>query len=448
VPTLTIGSVDNTLDYIDQASFLGLRALGHGPVIQFTWIYTRDVDLDGLRRFQRNLGQGLLGRRIERSPLPFGRHRWIAWPGPADIDVASSVRPRSEVQIWLDEQAALPIDPEFGPPWRLTVQPISGGGAAVSLVLSHTVADGVGATIAVVEAVNGVNRNLGYPAAVRSSKIAALLADSRGFIRDIPSMFRAAVAAARVARSQGDAISASVRESKIKEAGSDQPVTISMVTVYADAELWDSRAAELGGTPTSLFIGLTCRLGWRLGWLNDQGVVGITVPVNDRTEGDTRGNALTQVSMTVDPAEVYTDLSTVRADLKTALTTLGDVRHELLTPLPLVPLVPKAVARRLEGMIISTGVIGSSNLGQFDPAANRPDGTDADLFAVRMAETLTRADVRRTGGSFFPVVTGRVNGQIFISIGYTNAEDTTTRADVTKWVRETLEDFGLTARIE
>ena len=440
--------MDNTLDYIDQASFLGLRALGHGPVIQFTWIYTRDVDLDGLRRFHRNLGHGLLGRRIERSPLPFGRHRWIAWPGPADIDVASSARPRSEVQIWLDEQAALPIDPEFGPPWRLTVQPITGGGAAVSLVLSHTVADGVGATIAVVEAANGANRNLGYPAAVRSSKIAALLADSRIFVRDIPSMFRAAIAAARVVRSQGDAISTSVRDSKIKEAGSDQPVTISMVTVYADAELWDSRAAELGGTPTSLFIGLTCRLGWRLGWLNNQGVVEITVPVNDRTDGDTRGNALTQVSMTVDPAEVYTDLSMVRADLKTALTTLGDVRHELLTPLPLVPLVPKAVARRLEGMIISTGVIGSSNLGQFDPAANRPDGTDADLFAVRMAEALTRADVRRTGGSFFPVVTGRVNGRIFISVGYTNADDTTTRADVTKWVRETLEDFGLTARIE
>jgi hypothetical protein len=152
--------------------------------------------------------------------------------------------------------------------------------------------------------------------------------------------------------------------------------------------------------------------------------------------------------MTVDPTGVYTDLSEVRADLKTALTTLGDARHELLTPLPLVPLVPKAVARRLEGMIISTGVIGSSNLGQFDPAANRPDGTDADLFAARMAESLTRADVRRTGGSFFPVVTGRVNGQIFISIGYTDADDTTTRADVTQWVRDTLEDFGLTARIE
>ena len=440
--------MDNTLDYIDQASFLGLRALGHGPVIQFTWIYNRDVDLDEVRRFHTNLGQGLLGRRIARSPLPFGRHRWIAWPGPADIDLADRPRPRSELTSWIDEQATLPIDPECGPSWRLAVQPFVEGGAAVSLVLSHTVADGVGATIAVVEAVNGVDRNLGYPAAVRTSKTAALLGDSRQFLRDIPAMFTAAVAAARVARSRGDALSASVRESKVKQAGSDRPVTIPMVTVYADAELWDSRAAELGGTPTSLFIGLTCRLGWRLGWLNDQGVVEITVPVNDRTEGDTRGNALTQVSMTVDPTEVYTDLSEVRADLKTALTTLGEARHELLTPLPLVPLVPKAVARRLEGMIISTGVIGSSNLGQFDPAANRPDGTDADLFAVRMAESLTRADVRRTGGSFFPVVTGRVNGQIFISIGYTNADDTTTRADVTQWVRDTLEDFGLTARIE
>jgi len=89
--------MDNTLDYIDQASFLGLRALGHGPVIQFSWIYGHDVDLDALRRFHHNLGRGLLGRRIQRSPLPFGRHRWIAWPGPADIAVEAAALPRSEV---------------------------------------------------------------------------------------------------------------------------------------------------------------------------------------------------------------------------------------------------------------------------------------------------------------------------------------------------------------
>ena len=152
--------------------------------------------------------------------------------------------------------------------------------------------------------------------------------------------------------------------------------------------------------------------------------------------------------MKVDPARVCEDLSTVRSDVKAALSTLGEARHELLTPLPLVPVVPKAAARRLEGMVINTGVIGSSNLGEVAPDANRPDGTDADFFAVRMAEALTTADIRRTRGIFFPVATGRVRGTIFMSIGYTNADNTTTRADLTRSVRDTLEDFGLTARIE
>src|SRR5690349_16731800 len=74
---------DNTIDLGDQASFTGLRALGRGPLIQYTWIYEHPIDLDGLRRLHRNLGSGgLLGRRIERSPLPFGRHRWVRSTGP------------------------------------------------------------------------------------------------------------------------------------------------------------------------------------------------------------------------------------------------------------------------------------------------------------------------------------------------------------------------------
>lgn len=440
--------MDNVLDYMDQASFLGLRALGRGPVIQLTWIYEHSVDYDALRRFQRNLGRGLLGRRIERSPLPFGRHRWLAWSGPAGLDVATGPVPRVAVHTWFDEQATLPIDPEYGPTWRLAVCPTVEGGAAVSLVLSHTVADGVGVALSVVDAAKGVGRDLGYPAVGRSAKVAAMLADSRQLIRDVPAMVRAVMALPRLARNSGDAISGSVRETEADAGGRDRRVEPAMVTVYADAEQWDRRAAELGGTPTSLFIGLTGRLGGRLGWVDDRGLVEISVPVNERTADDTRGNALTQVSVTVDPERVAQDLSKVRAELKAALASRSDVRHDLLAPLPLVPLVPKALARRLEGVIISAGVIGSSNLGEFDPAANRPDGTDADHFALRMAENLTLADVRRTGGSFFPVVTGRIKGQIFISIGYTNAENTMTREQVIEWVRATLDDFGLSAHIE
>ena len=440
--------MDNTLDYIDQASFLGLRALGHAPVIQYTWIYEHDVDLGALRRFHRNLGRGLLGRRIERSPLPFGRHRWIAWPGPRDLDLVSVAVPRAEVYRWVDDQAALPIDPEYGPSFRLAVQPISEGGAAVTLVLSHTVADGVGGVLAVVDAVKGIDANFGYPVTARSRKVSALLADVRQTLRDIPAMLRAAVAASRLTRTRRDDISSSVRETKSIESGPDHPVQHAMVTAYVDTGQWDRRAAELGGTSTSMFIGLTARLGGRLGWVNDQGLVDVTVPVNERTAGDTRGNALTQVSMPLDPENVCSDLSPVRTGLKTALTTLGQARHELLTPLPLVPLVPRAVARRLEGMVLRNGVVGSSNLGELDPAANRPDGTDAEFFAVRLSENLTTADIRRTGGSFFPILTGRVNGKVFITVGYTNAQATTSREELMQCVRDALAEFGVSGRIE
>ncbi len=47
-----------------------------GRSLQVGWLYEHAVDFDELKRFHYNLGYGLLGRLIERSPLPFGRHRW------------------------------------------------------------------------------------------------------------------------------------------------------------------------------------------------------------------------------------------------------------------------------------------------------------------------------------------------------------------------------------
>ncbi|EUA24602.1 hypothetical protein I552_3865 [Mycobacterium xenopi 3993] len=61
----------------DQALFAAGRAAGLKLVTQVVWIYEHAIDFDGLKRFHHNLGYGLLGRRIECSPLPFGRHRWV-----------------------------------------------------------------------------------------------------------------------------------------------------------------------------------------------------------------------------------------------------------------------------------------------------------------------------------------------------------------------------------
>src|ERR1700757_3264723 len=115
----TVYAVDNRLAHMDQVSFLGLRALGYGALVQFNWIYNRPANIAGLRRFHRNLGYGLLGRRVQRSPLPFARDRWVFSRGPADVDIAETPRPRADLSAWTYERACLALDPEYGPSCHL-----------------------------------------------------------------------------------------------------------------------------------------------------------------------------------------------------------------------------------------------------------------------------------------------------------------------------------------
>jgi hypothetical protein len=152
---------DNRLAFVDHGLFTQHHAIGRNLVIQCVWVYEHAIDFDGVRRFHHNLGRGLLGRRIERSPLPFARHHWVLDRGPSDIDIDESARPRAELSDWADERAQLSIDPECGPAWHLGVVPLTDGSTAVSLVLSHYLLDGLGLVLALVEASMGNTRNLG-----------------------------------------------------------------------------------------------------------------------------------------------------------------------------------------------------------------------------------------------------------------------------------------------
>ena len=183
------------------------------------------------------------------------------------------------------------------------------------------------------------------------------------------------------------------------------------------------------------------------GYVAADGNATLSLPVNERIADDTRGNALTGVTLSADPAGVTADLRGVRADLKVALSTLGEARHQLLAPLPLTPLIPRVLARRLESMVVGTAVIGCSNLVEIDPAVNRPDGTDADYFAIRMFEHSDWAYPRRAI-AFPPVVSGRIGGRVFLSVGYAEADGTTTTTELKETVRGALADFGLTGFIE
>lgn len=442
---------DNTLDYMDQASFLGLRALGRGPQIQFTWIYDHPVDLDSLQRFQRNLGHGLLGRRVERSPLPFGRHRWVVYPGPAELEIAATARGRDEIPEWIDEQIQIRLDPEAGPPWRLAVQPLTGGGAAVTLVVSHTICDGLGICLAIAEAAKGVTHDFGYPQPGSRSRKQARREDLRAFLREIPKFGKAAVAGIRVAaknnKEQGSP-SAATAAVAVRRSGTG-PLRVPMVVAYVNESLWDERAKTLGGSSNSLVAGIGARLGARAGRVDRQGMVKLTIPVSERVEGDTRGNALNVITLTVDPVTVTDSLAELRAGMKRELVALGDSRNDLLAPLPLTPLIPARIAARLEGLALGAGApIGSSNGGQYDPYVNRPDGTDADFIFARQIDSGITADVLDGLGGLLFVASGTVHGQVYLTVTAWKAGHENSRQQLEDDVRNTLDEFGLSAIVE
>jgi diacylglycerol O-acyltransferase len=442
--------VDNTLAYIDQGSFLGLRALGRAPLMQFTWVYERAVDIDGLRRFHRNLGYGLLGRRIEPSPLPFGRHRWVASTGPADIDIAAGDRPRSEVWTWADDRIRLPIDPERGPAWRLGVQRLTDGGAAVTLVASHSVADALGACLAIADAADGTRRDLGYPPPGSRTRRQALAQDARQTLHSVPDMAKAVVSAARVARTARDDLTTSIKPTaKEATAGDERQVVAPTVAVYMDLEQWDKRAKSLGGTSNSLFGGLASRLGQILGIVSADGLVKLSWPVSERADGDTRANALTAAIIVSDPTKVTTDLTQLRGEMKRALAVLSDTPNQLLGLLALVPITPKPLVRRLEMMASELGSpIGCSNLGELDPAVNRPDGTDADYVSFRLLEPQITTRILDRMGGYLYVASGRIHGQIFVTVGAWRAGGPNSKESLRESVRRVLADMELSGIVE
>ena len=192
--------MSNVLDLVDQTFFLGERATGATAVLQCVWVYNRAVDIDGLRRFHQHLQRGRLSRRIERSPLPFGRHRWVSPSGQSDLQIVATPRPREEFDAWLSEQANTPLDAEHGPEWHLAVLPFIDGGAGVSLVISHCLTDAVGLCEALADAACGRHAPIRWPAAGSRRRWQALREDARQTARDIPAIGGAVVAAARLAR--------------------------------------------------------------------------------------------------------------------------------------------------------------------------------------------------------------------------------------------------------
>ena len=439
--------MDATLDYLDQASYLGLRALGRGPVNQIIWVYRRPVNLAALRDFHGRLGGGLLGRLVEPSPLPFGRHRWVRAAGPA-LELIEEVLPAEQLGEWLDGQQALTIDPEHGPGWRLVVRSLTGGGAVVVLLVSHTLADGLGSFQAITDAVTATQRALPYPPPAARSRSRAVREDVRTTLQSLPDAGRAVAAAWTLARNSRGPLTESARRAGPPPRAGSRAVVVPSALLTADAAAWTRRAQQLRGNDISLMAGLAAVVGRRLGRTAADGTVRLVLPVSARTPGDTRGNALSAITVAADPRIAASDLRPLRAAIRTELQELSEQGSALFAPAALSPFIPRAIARRLEGMARGTNqAVGCSALGRVDPAANRPDGSDADALWIRSIEPFTRDDLARLQGTLL-VASVIVDGRMGVVVAGWQPGRVESRADLAACVAAGANEMGLAFRLE
>jgi hypothetical protein len=191
---------DDVLCYMDQGSFVGLRALGRGPVLQLTWLYSHAIDDAAVTAFSELLTRGFLGRLLQRSPLPWGRHRWVTNPAPGPVTWFRDPLPRECLPGLRRKLFDLTVDPERGPGWRLAVQALEGGGCALTLLVSHTIADMQAVSNAIADAMAGRRLDYGFPAPSWRWSPVMLARDSVESLRALPAACRAVVALARRSR--------------------------------------------------------------------------------------------------------------------------------------------------------------------------------------------------------------------------------------------------------
>lgn len=440
--------MSDTLAYIDQATYLSWYATGRSQVVQYIWVYERPIDMEGLRRFHRNVGHGFAGRLIERSVLPFGRHRWVAATGPAaPLDVAE-VRPPSALGDWIDERSQVRVDPVRGPGWHLGVLPMSDGTNAVCLVISHCLLDGGASQRIIIDAVNGEPADFGYRLPRSRKTLQALVSDARQTIRDLPELGRTVahfvkyVAKQRREQTPGGAARPTVADQ------ADRKVVLPSVSAIIDQSQWNARATSLNGTGYALLAGISASLGTRLGRANPDGSVTMLVPVADRDgPDDRRGNAMKIATASIDPKSVTTDLTDSRSALRSALVAVRNVPDDTHALLPLTPFIPRRAVGLMAGLVFGDLPVSCSSLGDLPIEVASPDGTAADCTMWRPADqNVMRNALERAGGQLV-VVGGEVNGVVTIGIVGYQVGAANTREWLADQLIATLTDFDLKATV-
>jgi hypothetical protein len=448
---VTTNANEHRLDYLDQAALELMRATGRNQLMQCVWVYEHPVNDEGLKRFHHNLYASLGSRLIERSPLPFGRPRWVRPSGsPAPIHYAQQSRPRDELLEWADGLAKLPIDPERGPGWHVAVQPLDDGSTAVSIIASHVIGDGTAALMAVFEAITGNIRNPGYAAPGSRTRAQAIRADLRQALRDLPLTVRTARKAVTMAREKRQDF-ANARASQAATSDGHH-IAIPSAAVYVDTAEWDAKAESLGGNSYSLLAGFAAKLGEHLGRRRaSDGAVTLVIAINLRDSlEDDRALAMAFANATVNPSDVTKDLTEARDGVRQAREKAKNEPDPTMELMPLVPWLPQQAIKGVADLLFAYSEdlpVSCSNLGELPTDLAQVDGSAAEYVLIRALDTdVTMGELQRSHGQLV-VVSGRINGKICISVEAYELGAENSKERLRSVVTQTLGEFGLSGVI-
>ncbi|WP_278314606.1 hypothetical protein [Lolliginicoccus levis] len=393
---------------LDCAAYRVEAATGRRVASQAVWKYDRPVDHDALARFHRHLGLGPLARRIAPATIPAAGDHWIKEPASLPIEHAPGRLADHAVEDWIRDRSHAAVR-GTGPTWRMAVATLESGGAVVSVIASHSIADGQAFTYALLAAASGAA--LPVPASTAApARAFATLADARTTLEAAPATIRALVALPRALakgtpahrpRPRSTAAAPDAENVIARLTTTNGEFRFPGVSLPVTSRDWNTRATELGGTSNSLFMAIAADIAARLGRVADDGSVLLAIPVSERTAGDHRANAITGVTIALDPGRARSGLGPVRALTKARLTEALGTPHPLAPLIPVITALPRPAVRALAGTILHGDYlsVGCSNVGAVPEQLLAIDGAPATHMMMTFVLQGYRPDqILRTGG--------------------------------------------------
>lgn len=427
---------------IDCVSARGHSALGGTLAIQAVWHYDRPVDKAALADFYAALRHGRLGRVVAAAMIPAAGDRWSARAAFDPLEVSEPPIPRGELETWIAAQGRAELHTFGGPAWRLSTTACDNGDSAVSLLASHTIADGRAFCDAIAEAVADKRFEPKYPTD-EFGRMRLFYGDIRAAARRGGALVKAVGLAAQLAAGRLGEPEA--------DTGNDQDFRLPTVDATIPAPLWHAAARTRGGSATTLAVAVTAAIATEIGRTDEQGRARMMMPVSTRTEADRRANALASIDFEVDLRDgPLTDLAPLRAVMKEKLS--AAVTGER----PVAPLIPIAVAlpRKSFGKLVrkvaaDPTVSVCSNLGELEPEMLCVDGRPASKIRLGLVnQSLDSLTVLAARGGNLYVSLFESDGQITLRCNGFHSPKLVDVEQLTEVVQRVLAEYELSPTIE